>query len=44
LPLALVGKVYCNIDAQYGAIEVGDLLTSSSTLGCAMKASDVFKA
>jgi len=40
----LVGKVYCNIDAQYGAIEVGDLLTSSSTPGCAMKASDVFKA
>lgn len=40
LPLALVGKVYCNADASYGPIEVGDLLTTSATLGHAMKASD----
>jgi hypothetical protein len=38
--IALVGKVYCKVDAQYGAVEVGDLLTTSPTLGHAMKASD----
>lgn len=36
--IALVGKVYCKVDAQYGAIDVGDLLTSSPTPGHAMKA------
>jgi hypothetical protein len=40
LPLALVGKVYCKVDAAYGPIEVGDLLTTSPTPGHAMKASD----
>lgn len=40
LPLALVGKVYCKADATHGAIEVGDLLTTSPTPGHAMKASD----
>lgn len=44
LPIALVGKVYCKVDATYGAIEVGDLLTTSSTLGHAMRASDPVKA
>ncbi len=43
-PLALVGKVYCKADAQYGAIEIGDLLTTSSTPGHAMKAADPTKA
>lgn len=43
LPLALAGKVYCKVDAQYGPIDVGDLLTSSSTLGHAMKATDPAK-
>jgi hypothetical protein len=43
-PIALVGKVYCKADAQYGAIEVGDLLTTSPTLGHAMKADDPRKA
>ena len=43
-PIALIGKVYCKVDAQYGAIEVGDLLTTSPTLGHAMKAYDVLKA
>ena len=38
--LALVGKVYCKVDAKYGSIEVGDLLTTSSTPGHAMKAGD----
>jgi hypothetical protein len=40
LPVALVGKVYCKIDAQYGPIEVGDRLTTSPTPGHAMKATD----
>ncbi len=42
--LALLGKVYCKVDAQYGSIEVGDLLTTSPTLGHAMKATDPLKA
>jgi hypothetical protein len=37
-PVALVGKVYCKVDAIYASIEVGDLLTTSPTLGHAMKA------
>jgi hypothetical protein len=43
-PIALLGKVYCNVDAQYGPIEVGDLLTTSSTQGHAMKVDDPLKA
>ncbi|MFF6773622.1 hypothetical protein ACFY8W_08660 [Streptomyces sp. NPDC012637] len=39
-PIAMVGKAYCHVDASYGAIEVGDLLTSSPTPGHAMKATD----
>jgi hypothetical protein len=42
--IALVGKAYCKVDAQYGAIEVGDLLTTSATPGHAMKAEDSRKA
>jgi len=38
--LALVGKVYCKVDARYGVIEVGDLLTTSATAGHAMKATN----
>lgn len=43
MPIALMGKVYCKVDASYGAIEVGDLLTTSPTLGHAMKAVDPMK-
>ncbi len=39
-PVALVGEVYCKVDAQYLPIEVGDLLTTSLTTGHAMKAAD----
>jgi hypothetical protein len=39
-PIALLGKVFCKVDAQFGPIEVGDLLTTSPTPGHAMKASD----
>jgi hypothetical protein len=44
MPIALLGKVYCKVDASYGAIEVGDLLTTSPTLGHGMKATDQTKA
>lgn len=37
-PLALMGKVYCKVDASNVPIAVGDLLTTSSTPGHAMKA------
>jgi len=40
LPLALVGKVVCRVDAGYGPVSVGDLLTTSDTAGHAMKADD----
>lgn len=43
-PIALLGKVYCKVDAKYGPIEIGDLLTTSPSRGCAMKASDPLKA
>ncbi|MGA7316121.1 MAG: hypothetical protein WBX22_19365 [Silvibacterium sp.] len=43
-PIALLGRVYCKADAEYGPISVGDLLTTSPTLGHAMKASDPLKA
>jgi hypothetical protein len=39
-PIALIGKVYCKVDADLAPIEVGDLLTTSSTPGHAMKAVD----
>jgi hypothetical protein len=44
MPIALVGKVYCKVDAQYSPIDVGDLLTTSPTPGHAMKADDPLKA
>ena len=44
MPLALAGKVYCKVDARHAAIEIGDLLTTSGTIGHAMKADDPTKA
>ncbi len=44
LPVALVGKVNCKVDARFGAIEVGDLLTTSPRPGHAMKAGDPTRA
>jgi len=35
--VALAGRVYCNVDATEMAVEPGDLLTTSSTPGYAMK-------
>ncbi|HZB13423.1 MAG TPA: hypothetical protein VE467_10360, partial [Chryseolinea sp.] len=39
-PVALTGRVYCLVDASYGEIKPGDLLTTSPTLGHAMKVTD----
>jgi hypothetical protein len=44
LPIALVGKVYCKVDAKYSQVSVGDLLTTSPTHGHAMKATNRSKA
>jgi hypothetical protein len=44
VPIALLGKVYCKADAEYGAIEVGDLLVTSPTPDHAMRASDPIRA
>jgi hypothetical protein len=38
--IAMIGTVNCLVDAGYGAVEPGDLLTSSDTPGHAMKAAD----
>jgi hypothetical protein len=43
-PVALTGRVYAWADASYGAIEPGDMLTTSNTPGHAMKVSDYEKA
>ena len=34
--VALAGRVYCNVDASYGEVAPGDLLTTSPTPGYAM--------
>jgi hypothetical protein len=39
-PIALAGRVNCQVDARYGPVEVGSLLTTSSTPGHAMRAVD----
>ncbi|MBS0156145.1 MAG: hypothetical protein JSS38_16250 [Nitrospira sp.] len=38
--IALLGKVFCKVDAAYGPINIGDLLTTSPTPGHAMKVAD----
>lgn len=44
LPIALMGKVYCKVDARQSPVEIGNLLTTSSTKGYAMNAEDVTRA
>ena len=44
LPVAVAGQVYVRVSLEGGAIQVGDLLVSSSTPGVAMKATDQEKA
>ncbi|CAA9278133.1 MAG: hypothetical protein AVDCRST_MAG93-3009 [uncultured Chloroflexia bacterium] len=43
-PIALMGKVFCKVDADLGPIETGDMLTTSDTPGHAMKAADATQA
>ena len=43
-PVALSGRVYCLADAGFGAIEPGDLLTTSATPGHAMRVKDPARA
>ena len=43
-PVALTGRVYVNVDARYGAIQPGDLLTTSNTPGHAMKVTNTTQA
>ena len=42
-PIALLGKTFCKVDARFGAIAVGDLLTTSPTPGHAMATNDPAK-
>jgi hypothetical protein len=44
MPLALVGKVYCKVDADPAPIAVGDMLTTSARPGFGMKATDSVRA
>jgi hypothetical protein len=43
-PIALMGKVYCNVEATSSPIEMGDLLSTSDVPGHAMKAADTGRA
>lgn len=38
--ISLMGKAFCRADATEAPIGVGDLLTTATTLGCAMRATD----
>jgi hypothetical protein len=40
VPVALTGRVYCHVDADFGSIEPGDLITTSDTPGHGMKVND----
>ncbi|MFN8453925.1 MAG: hypothetical protein U0401_04505 [Anaerolineae bacterium] len=44
VPVSLAGRVYVWADASYGPISPGDLLTTSTTPGHAMKVSDYDRA
>jgi hypothetical protein len=43
-PVALTGRVYCLVDASNGAIQAGDLLTTSPIPGHAMKVTNAARA
>jgi hypothetical protein len=42
--LALSGKVWCKVDAEFSPVEIGDMLTTSPTPGHAMRANDPARA
>jgi hypothetical protein len=39
-PVALSGRVWCKVDASFGSVRPGDLLTTSPRAGHAMLAAD----
>jgi len=43
-PIALMGKVYCLVDATAEPVRIGDLLTTSETAGHAMAITDQSRA
>jgi hypothetical protein len=43
IPIALVGSAFCKVDATAADIDPGDMLTTSSVLGHAMKAAEPTK-
>jgi hypothetical protein len=43
-PIALMGKVFCKVDATLAPVRVGDLLVSASVPGHAMRATDTVAA
>lgn len=43
-PVALTGRVYARVDASYGPIQPGDLITTSDTPGHGMKVKDYHRA
>ena len=43
-PIAMVGKVFCRVDADLGGVEVEDLLTTAPTPGHAMRVGDPVRA
>jgi hypothetical protein len=44
IAIAMVGKVYCKVNADESSIAVGDILTTSNIAGHAMKATNRYKA
>jgi hypothetical protein len=44
VPLAMLGKVFCLVDADFGAVRPGSLLTTSPRRGHAMRAADPSRA
>jgi hypothetical protein len=44
LPIALMGKVFCRVDASLGVVRVGDLLTTADRPGHAMRIADPSRA
>ena len=41
--VVILGRTYCKVDARFSRIDVGDPLTTSRTVGHAMKATDTGK-
>ncbi len=44
VPISITGRAYCYVDALHGAVDIGDLLTTSITPGHAMKVGNLEQA